>query len=309
MVLPLDHGFTAPEVAVLTEQDMLGDRLVRRKKRRKSADAFLAELAALTPGDLVVHADHGIARYEGLTSIQVGKAPHDCVALEYAGGDKLYVPVENIDVLSRYGADSERRDARPAGRRGVAAAQVADEGADPRDRGRADQDRRAARHPPRPDRRSRQRLSRSSSTASPMRRPTTRTARSTKCSTTWQRQADGPAGVRRRRLRQDRGRAARRLRRGDGRLPGGAGLPDHPARPPAFPNFVERFQGFPIEIGRLSRLVPAAEAKKTREGLEEGRSTSSSAPMRCWRNRSSSRNWAWSLSTRSSISESPTRSG
>ncbi|MEO6580462.1 MAG: CarD family transcriptional regulator, partial [Sphingomicrobium sp.] len=108
MVLPLDHGFTAPDVAVLTEQDMLGDRLVRRKKRRKSADAFLAELAALSPGDLVVHADHGIGRYEGLTSVMVGKAPHDCVALSYAGGDKLYVPVENIDVLSRYGSDSER---------------------------------------------------------------------------------------------------------------------------------------------------------------------------------------------------------
>jgi transcription-repair coupling factor (superfamily II helicase) len=108
MVLPLDHGFTSKAVAVLTEQDMLGDRLVRRKKRRKSADAFLAELAALSPGDLVVHAEHGIARYEGLTSIQVGKSPHDCVALEYAGGDKLYVPVENIDVLSRYGSDSDK---------------------------------------------------------------------------------------------------------------------------------------------------------------------------------------------------------
>ncbi len=108
MVLPLDHGFAAPEVAVLTEQDMLGDRLVRRKKRRKSADAFLAELATLTPGDLVVHAEHGIGRYLGLTSVPVGKAPHDCVALEYAGGDKLYVPVENIDVLSRYGSDNER---------------------------------------------------------------------------------------------------------------------------------------------------------------------------------------------------------
>jgi len=77
LVLPLDHGFTAPDVAVLTEQDMLGDRLVRRKKRRKSADAFLSELATLSPGDLVVHADHGIARYEGLTSIMVGRAPHD----------------------------------------------------------------------------------------------------------------------------------------------------------------------------------------------------------------------------------------
>ena len=78
---------------------MLGDRLVRRQKRRKSNDAFLAELAALTPGDLVVHQDHGIGRYEGLISIPVGNSPHDCVALTYSGGDKLYVPVENIDVL------------------------------------------------------------------------------------------------------------------------------------------------------------------------------------------------------------------
>jgi transcription-repair coupling factor (superfamily II helicase) len=92
---------------MLTEQDMLGDRLVRRRRRQKSADAFLAELAALTPGDLVVHADHGIGRYEGLTSIPVGSSPHDCVALAYAGGDKLYVPVENIDVLSRYGSESD----------------------------------------------------------------------------------------------------------------------------------------------------------------------------------------------------------
>ncbi|MGH6784982.1 MAG: CarD family transcriptional regulator, partial [Sphingomicrobium sp.] len=71
IVLPLDHGFAAPDVAVLTEQDMLGDRLVRRRKKRKGAAAFLSELATLTPGDLVVHNDHGIGRYEGLTSIKV----------------------------------------------------------------------------------------------------------------------------------------------------------------------------------------------------------------------------------------------
>ncbi|MES2174065.1 MAG: transcription-repair coupling factor [Pseudomonadota bacterium] len=106
-VLPLDHGFTAPDVAVLTEQDMLGDRLVRRAKRKKSADAFLQELATLSPGDLVVHMDHGIGRYEGLTQIPVSKAAHDCVALTYAGGDKLYVPVENLEVLSRYGSENE----------------------------------------------------------------------------------------------------------------------------------------------------------------------------------------------------------
>jgi transcription-repair coupling factor (superfamily II helicase) len=107
IVLPLDHGFTTPDIAVLTEQDMLGDRLVRRRKRRKQADAFLNELATLSPGDLVVHVDHGIGRYEGLTQVPVAKTPHDCVAVSYSGGDKLYVPVENLEVLSRYGAENE----------------------------------------------------------------------------------------------------------------------------------------------------------------------------------------------------------
>ncbi len=107
VVLPIEHGFVTPDIALISEQDMLGDRLVRRQKRRKSADAFLAELAALSPGDLVVHMEHGIGRYEGLVAITVGKSPHDCVALSYSGGDKLFVPVENIDVLSRYGSDSE----------------------------------------------------------------------------------------------------------------------------------------------------------------------------------------------------------
>ena len=106
-VVGLDHGFTAPGVALLTEQDMLGDRLIRRAKRRKSADAFLAELATLSPGDLVVHTDHGIGRYVGLTQVPVARAPHDCVQLEYAGGDKLYIPVENLEVLSRYGSSEE----------------------------------------------------------------------------------------------------------------------------------------------------------------------------------------------------------
>src|SRR4029078_2416011 len=106
LALPLAHGFTTPEVAVLTEQDMLGDRLVRRRKK-KAAAAFLEALATLSPGALVVHADHGSGRYEGLTQIPVSRVPHDCVALEYARGDKLYVPVENIELLSRYGNESE----------------------------------------------------------------------------------------------------------------------------------------------------------------------------------------------------------
>ncbi len=107
MVLPLESGFANAELELVTEQDILGDRLVRRRKRRKDSDAFLAELSALNAGDLVVHIEHGIGKYLGLEPITVGKSQHDCVMLEYAGGDKLYIPVENIDVLSRYGSSEE----------------------------------------------------------------------------------------------------------------------------------------------------------------------------------------------------------
>ncbi|MCG2839391.1 transcription-repair coupling factor [Sandaracinobacter sp. RS1-74] len=106
VVLGLESGFRLPEIELWTEQDMLGDRLVRRRSARK-ADAFLKDLQSLEAGELVVHQEHGIGRYIGLVAIRVTGAEHDTVALEYSGGDKLYVPVENLDVLSRYGSESE----------------------------------------------------------------------------------------------------------------------------------------------------------------------------------------------------------
>jgi transcription-repair coupling factor (superfamily II helicase) len=153
---------------------------------------------------------------DGLEPITVGKSQHDCVMLEYAGGDKLYIPVENIDVLSRYGSSEEgatldrlggegwqRRKARLKERiREIAHALLRTAAARALRKARCSSPTRTP--------------STSSSSASPMRRPTTRTARSM---TSWRpgrRQADGPAGLRRCRLRQDRGRAARRLRRRDG---------------------------------------------------------------------------------------------
>ncbi len=107
MILPIEASFANDEIELLTEQDILGDRLVRRKKKRKDADAFLAELQALSVGDLIVHTEHGIGKYLGLEPIPVGKSKHDCVQLEYKGGDKLFIPVENIDVLSRYGSSEQ----------------------------------------------------------------------------------------------------------------------------------------------------------------------------------------------------------
>jgi len=106
VVLPLDAGFETDSLAVISETDILGDRLARPRKRRRAAN-FLAEASALTPGDLVVHIDHGIARYDGLKTLDVQGAPHDTLELQYGGEAKLYLPVENIDLLTRYGADSE----------------------------------------------------------------------------------------------------------------------------------------------------------------------------------------------------------
>jgi transcription-repair coupling factor (superfamily II helicase) len=271
IVLPLDHGFNAPDVAVLTEQDMLGDRLVRRKKRRKSADAFLAELAALTPGDLVVHMEHGIGRYEGLTSVMVGKAPHDCVALSYSGGDKLYVPVENIDVLSRYGGAGDtasldrlggeawqRRKARMKERireiageliktaaiRATRAGQVAetDEATYPQFVDRFpyeetdDQDRAIAE------------VLEDLESGKPM-----------------DRLVCGDVGF---------GKTEVALRAAFVAAMAGYQValicPTTLLARQHHRNFVDRFHGFPIEIGRLSRLVPAAEAKTTKDGLEKG---------------------------------------
>ena len=106
VVLPLESGFETESLAVISETDILGDRLARPRRRRRAAN-FLAEATALTPGDLVVHIDHGIGRYAGLTTLDVQGAPHDCLELHYAADAKLYLPVENIDLLTRYGAEAD----------------------------------------------------------------------------------------------------------------------------------------------------------------------------------------------------------
>ncbi|MEM7192881.1 MAG: CarD family transcriptional regulator, partial [Pseudomonadota bacterium] len=103
-VLPLEQGFDAPGIAVIGEQDILGDRLIRKTRRPKASDA-LTEASSLSVGDLVVHADHGIGRFVGLSTIEAAGDPHDCLELHYQGNDKLYLPVENIELLTRYGSD------------------------------------------------------------------------------------------------------------------------------------------------------------------------------------------------------------
>jgi transcription-repair coupling factor (superfamily II helicase) len=104
-VLGMESGFETDDVAVISEQDILGDRLVRPRKSSRKLDNFISEVTSLATGDIVVHVEHGIGRFVGLQTLEVSGAPHDCLELHYAGDTKLFLPVENIELLSRYGSD------------------------------------------------------------------------------------------------------------------------------------------------------------------------------------------------------------
>jgi transcription-repair coupling factor (superfamily II helicase) len=117
-ILPLETGFETKDIAIISEQDILGDRLVRRSAKRKRAQDFLTEIGTLSPGDIVVHVEHGIGRFVGLQSVTAAGAPHDCVEIHYAGGDKLFLPVENLELLSRYGSEDAEAQLDKLGGRG-----------------------------------------------------------------------------------------------------------------------------------------------------------------------------------------------
>jgi transcription-repair coupling factor (superfamily II helicase) len=103
-VIGMERGFEAAGLALICEQDILGDRLIAGRRKPRRAEHFLTEVGALTPGDFVVHVDHGIARFAGLKTIEAAGVPHDCLELHYAEGAKLFLPVENLELLSRYGS-------------------------------------------------------------------------------------------------------------------------------------------------------------------------------------------------------------
>jgi transcription-repair coupling factor (superfamily II helicase) len=109
-VLGIESGFETVDAAIVSEQDILGDRLVRPRRAMRRAENFIAEATSLAPGDLVVHVDHGIGRFVGLQPITAAGAPHDCLEIHYAESAKLYLPVENVDLLSRYGAENTHVD-------------------------------------------------------------------------------------------------------------------------------------------------------------------------------------------------------
>jgi transcription-repair coupling factor (superfamily II helicase) len=271
MILPLGSGFANDDLELITEQDLLGDRLVRRRRKRKDSDAFLAELQALNRGDLVVHTDHGIGKYVGLEPIEVGKSKHDCVMLEYHGGDKLFIPVENIDVLSRYSSESE----------GVTLDRLG---------GEAWQKRRA---------RLKERIRAiagdlmNTAAARAMRKAPVMEAEDGPYHQfvdrfPWEETDDQERAIEDTLRDLAQGRPMDRLVCGDvgfgktevalraaftAAMSGKQVAVVAPTTLLArqhYTNFVERFGGFPLKIGRLSRLVGSKEAKEVRDGLADG---------------------------------------
>jgi len=110
-VAPLDDGFalTEPPTAVLTERQLFPERASqprRRKRAGREPEAIIRDLGELTAGAPIVHEDHGVGRYRGLVTLEAGGTPGEYVEIEYAKGDRLYVPVAQLHLINRYSGAS-----------------------------------------------------------------------------------------------------------------------------------------------------------------------------------------------------------
>lgn len=106
-IIAIPRGFETDSITILSEQDLFGERIIRSSRKSRKSENFLSEAANFLPGELVVHREHGIGRFEGLITLDVLGAQHDCLKIIYEGDDKLFLPVENIDIISRYGSEEE----------------------------------------------------------------------------------------------------------------------------------------------------------------------------------------------------------
>jgi transcription-repair coupling factor (superfamily II helicase) len=104
-IAPLEKGLLFDDIAVISEPQLFGEQAVQRRRRKvtkRDDDAVVRSLTELMPGSPVVHEDHGVGRYLGLQSLELNGITTEFLTLEYAGGDKLYVPVSSLHLISRY---------------------------------------------------------------------------------------------------------------------------------------------------------------------------------------------------------------
>ncbi len=106
-LLPLNQGFATPDLVIIGEQAIFGEKIIRRKANNKAASQrILEEGLSINVGDLVVHRNHGIGKFDGIHGISAGEVKTDMLKILYGGSDVLFVPVEDINLITRYGNDN-----------------------------------------------------------------------------------------------------------------------------------------------------------------------------------------------------------
>src|SRR5690606_25780674 len=110
-VAPLEDGFALdqPQLVVLTERQLFPERATQPRRARRAGrepEAIIRDLGELTEGAPIVHEDHGVGRYRGLVTMDIGGMPGEFLDIEYAKGDRLYVPVNQLHLVSRYSGAS-----------------------------------------------------------------------------------------------------------------------------------------------------------------------------------------------------------
>ena len=267
---------------MLAEADVTGRRRAHRRARprRREAQGFFDDLK---PGDYVVHHQHGVARYGGMVKRAIGGVERDYLLLEYRGDDRLYVPSDQIDAVRHYtGGDSPTLSRMGGGDWQKAKARVRSAVAEIAQELVVLYQKRRAHARPRV--RARHAVAARARGRLPLRarRPTSCKAIADVKADMEAAVADGPPRVRRRRLRQDRGRDPGRVQGGPGRQAGGGARPHDAARPAALPDVQRPLRRLPgAGRGAVPLPHPGPGPEGGRRAGRAARSTSSSAPTAC----------------------------
>lgn len=104
LISPIEHSYSCPEYVFITETSIFGQSMQSIRKKTNRAK-HLNELSSFSIGELVVHNEYGIGRFCGLETVSLSSTKHDCIKIEYASNNKLFIPVENINLITKYGGD------------------------------------------------------------------------------------------------------------------------------------------------------------------------------------------------------------
>ncbi|CAK6537092.1 MAG: Transcription-repair coupling factor (superfamily II helicase) [Candidatus Midichloria mitochondrii] len=107
VILPIENGFDMEKITFFAEKDITGKTFKEQKKRKPTTAKIFQDLISIEIGNLLVHAEYGIGRFQGLKTLSVNNIPHDFIETLYAGSNKPYLPVENLETISRYGEEKQ----------------------------------------------------------------------------------------------------------------------------------------------------------------------------------------------------------